>query len=125
MENCVFCVYANEAVGAEIDGGQLISTHYMMTVAEDIMIIRPPKPVTPGHVLFVPTSHHADLVAAPMLSGSIVEAIGRYARRRSEHFNVITSAGRFATQSIFHVHFHYVPRRAGDELQLPWGGNDA
>ena len=34
--------------------------------------------------------------------------------------NLITSKGREATQSVFHLHVHVVPRAAGDGLPLPW-----
>jgi histidine triad (HIT) family protein len=35
--------------------------------------------------------------------------------------NIITSAGTEATQTVFHLHVHIVPREAGDGLELPWG----
>jgi histidine triad (HIT) family protein len=35
-------------------------------------------------------------------------------------FNIITSAGRDATQTVDHLHLHLVPRRPGDGLALPW-----
>jgi histidine triad (HIT) family protein len=37
--------------------------------------------------------------------------------------NIITSAGSDATQTVFHLHLHVVPRRAGDGLALPWTGD--
>jgi hypothetical protein len=35
-------------------------------------------------------------------------------------WNLITSAGTDATQSVFHLHVHLVPRRPNDGLKLPW-----
>jgi len=34
--------------------------------------------------------------------------------------NLITSRGRAATQSVFHLHLHLVPRAENDGLALPW-----
>ena len=34
--------------------------------------------------------------------------------------NLITSKGREATQSVFHMHLHLVPRAKDDGLALPW-----
>ena len=39
---------------------------------------------------------------------------------KTQEFNLITSAGRTATQSVFHLHIHYVPRAYRDGLALPW-----
>lgn len=37
-----------------------------------------------------------------------------------EAANLITSRGGAATQTVFHLHVHVVPREAGDGLALPW-----
>ncbi|MEV7006240.1 HIT domain-containing protein [Streptosporangium sp. NPDC051022] len=37
----------------------------------------------------------------------------------------MTSAGREATQSVFHLHLHIVPRQDGDGLALPWHSGKA
>ncbi len=42
------------------------------------------------------------------------------AGHRMNPCNLITSAGREATQTVFHLHIHVVPRRDGDGLALPW-----
>jgi histidine triad (HIT) family protein len=39
--------------------------------------------------------------------------------------NLITSVGSAATQTVFHLHVHVVPRRAGDGLALPWTSQKA
>jgi histidine triad (HIT) family protein len=33
---------------------------------------------------------------------------------------VINSSGRQAQQDVFHVHFHIVPRRLGDDQDVQW-----
>lgn len=43
-------------------------------------------------------------------------------RIHADDFNLITSSGRWATQTVKHLHIHYVPRRKDDGLTLPWTG---
>lgn len=80
--------------------------------------LTPLNPVTPGHMLFVPGWHavHPDTIAIrPTMAYA-----EQYAGQQGEDFNLITSSGPAATQTIEHIHVHYVPRRPGDGLPLPW-----
>ena len=38
--------------------------------------------------------------------------------------NLITSIGAAATQTVFHLHVHVVPRHEGDGLLLPWSNQE-
>jgi histidine triad (HIT) family protein len=46
----------------------------------------------------------------------------RAAELMAEHpaANLITSKGAAATQTVYHLHVHVVPRQGGDGLPLPW-----
>jgi histidine triad (HIT) family protein len=46
----------------------------------------------------------------------------RAAELMAEHpaANLITSKGSAATQTVFHLHVHLVPRQVDDGLPLPW-----
>jgi len=59
---------------------------------------------------------------APSVTGFVVASAARWANACREHFNLITSSGQYATQTVHHLHIHYVPRRPGDGLTLPWTG---
>lgn len=85
----------------------------------------PLHPVTPGHRLFVSRDHITDAAARPVATGVVVEYATRWAAGHDVGaFNLITSAGQAATPSVFHLHVHLVPRRAGDRLALPWTAGD-
>lgn len=106
MDGCPFCV--------KIDNWDFEESYASRTVVR----MEPLNPVTPGHMLFVPGYHsiHPD-------AGGIRSAMAyaeKYAGAKGEDFNLITSSGPSATQTIEHVHVHYVPRRPGDGLMLPW-----
>ena len=34
--------------------------------------------------------------------------------------NILQNNGEAAGQSVFHLHFHIIPRRQGDGLTIPW-----
>jgi len=94
-----------------------------------VVWFEPLNPVTSGHLLFVPTTHienAADPRNGPYGAGLAVEHASRWAGMNGvRSFNLITSAGAEATQTVFHLHVHLVPRRKGDGLTLPWTGQGA
>lgn len=72
----------------------------------DVIAIRPLDPVTPGHLLVIPHTHVADVGEDPVVSARTMACAA--------------SKGTDATQTVFHLHVHVVPRRAEDALPLPW-----
>lgn len=84
-----------------------------------VIAIAPRRPVTRDHVLVIPAVHVPDAGADATVSALTMTAAAELA---GEHraCNIITSRGADATQTVFHLHMHVVPRRAGDGLALPW-----
>jgi histidine triad (HIT) family protein len=85
----------------------------------------PLNPVTPGHLLVVPRKHVPDAGDDPLTAGRTMELAADIAGPldlETPAYNLITSAGRAATQTVRHLHIHIVPRREGDGLALPWTG---
>lgn len=90
-------------------------------------IIEPLNPVVPGHLLIIPKTHITPVYAAPFM-GDCLELLDVFLndiRGRGHDYNLIVNAGEAASQSIEHTHIHYVPRQAGDGLQLPWTNQHA
>jgi histidine triad (HIT) family protein len=85
----------------------------------DVLAIEPLRPVTPGHVLVIPTRHVPDAGFAPWVTGRVFECAAEMIDEVGPA-NLITSAGEAATQTVMHLHVHLVPRRDGDGLKLPW-----
>jgi histidine triad (HIT) family protein len=82
---------------------------------------QPLNPVTPGHFLVVPRKHVRDaLEGPPQLARAMRFASILATDMDLTDANFITSAGALATQTVFHLHVHVVPRREGDGLALPW-----
>ena len=84
---------------------------------EGAMAIIPLNPVVPGHLIVIPNRHVPDALTDPALTGHVMECAVKVA---TAPCNLITSVGQEATQSVFHLHIHVVPRAADDGLALPW-----
>lgn len=86
------------------------------------LAVVPLYPVTPGHLLVIPMVHVVDAAQDPGVTGDAATCAAELAGERGPFraFNLITSAGSAATQTVFHLHWHYVPRAEGDGLALPW-----
>jgi histidine triad (HIT) family protein len=105
---CVFCRIVRGEFPAEV-----------VREWDDCLAFVPLNPVTPGHVLVIPKRHAADFAEDPELTAAVMR---RAAELASPPCNLITSAGAEATQTVFHLHVHVIPRRGGDGLALPWTG---
>ncbi len=112
VSDCVFCAIVAGSAPAEV----------VARFPQAIAIV-PHHPVVPGHVLVIPKRHVRDAAEDPAVTGMVAECAARLARDSIlAAFNLITSTGRSATQTQFHLHWHLVPRDAGDGLALPWTG---
>jgi histidine triad (HIT) family protein len=82
----------------------------------------PLNPVAEGHVLVVPRRHTSYATEDPLVAGYVFVCAAEIAPTPS---NLITSSGVDATQTVFHLHVHVVPRAKGDGLALPWTAQSA
>jgi histidine triad (HIT) family protein len=111
-DTCVFC---------DIVAGIADTTPKHYGDVGDSVIFEPLNPVTPGHLLVAPKRHVRDAAEDPLATAGVMRAASVLAGTWSAA-NIITSIGAVATQSIFHLHIHVVPRRPDDGLALPWTG---
>jgi histidine triad (HIT) family protein len=89
-------------------------------IGHGVMGFPPLNPVTEGHLLIAPMKHVPDAAFDPSVTAVVMEGAARVARGYRGDCNIITSIGPAATQTVFHLHVHIVPRREGDGLKLPW-----
>lgn len=86
----------------------------------DALAFVPLNPVVEGHVLVVPKAHTPDFTTSPRTAAIAMERAAELAGASGQAMNLITSRGQEATQSVFHLHLHLVPRAENDGLALPW-----
>lgn len=110
MDDCVFCQIARGAAPADF-----------VERGDKVIAFRPHRPHTPGHVLFVPRKHVRDAADDPYRAAITVSRAAWYVREVVKGpANIITSIGAEATQTVFHLHVHVVPRGPGDGLRASW-----
>ncbi|CAA0122170.1 Protein hit [Mycolicibacterium vanbaalenii] len=114
---CVFCaIVAGEAPAVRIHED------------DDCLAILDIRPFTRGHTLVFPKQHTVDLTDTPPDTVAGMAALGqriaKAARSSGLHAdgnNIVINDGKAAFQSVFHIHLHVVPRRAGDKFSFAKG----
>lgn len=115
-ESCPFCRIAQ---GLDPDAK-------IVCEGTDWIALFPPEPATPGHTLVIPREHVPDVFSLDHeLGAAMMDAIVKVGRIVENSvtpsgINLISSAGEAAEQTVFHLHFHLVPRYKGDEMGLIW-----
>lgn len=115
MDGCIFC----KMVAGEIQATKVYEDDAALAFL-DI------GPIADGHTLVIPKQHctriHecdpsilAGVVAClPKVAGALVTAM------HADGYNVLSNNGRAAGQVVEHLHFHIIPRKAGDGVLARW-----
>jgi histidine triad (HIT) family protein len=88
------------------------------------------NPISSGHTLIIPKNHYKNIFDIPKdVLERILAVSRRLAKKYTEKlqatgFNLVNSNGKDAQQSVFHFHFHLVPRYPGDNLDLWFHGRN-
>ena len=111
MNDCVFCKIIKKEIPS-----QIIFENKNALAFLDI------NPSTKGHTLIVPKKHYAHLTNMPKKDlESFMESLQTVAKAieaYGEGFNLLQNNGKAAGQLVEHVHFHLVPRRKNDGVQI-------
>lgn len=116
LEGCEFCAIAK---GDD-------RTVRIVCGDDDWIAVFPLHPATKGHTLVIPRRHVADLwELTPPLSSELMSAVIRVGRAvkaavQPDGMNLISSAGRAAEQTVFHLHLHILPRWNQDGFDRIW-----
>ncbi len=107
--HCIFCrIVTREASAARVYED------------DEVLVFMDKAPFNVGHTLIIPKKHYAFLTemsdeeAAKLftVTSRVVKAVFRAVQ--ADGVNIAQSNGRAASQDIFHVHVHVVPRFKGD-----------
>lgn len=114
-DDCIFCKIANGEIPSH-------------TIYEDdaFRVILDLGPATKGHALILPKNHYANLYELPEdTAGKVMILAKRMASRMTEKlscdgFNLVQNNGECAGQTVFHFHFHLIPRYKDDGQSILW-----
>lgn len=109
-QHCVFCDLIHDGRCERVATGDVTGVYRLA----------PLNPVAEGHMLFLPQTHVISAAIEPNVTADVFRAAAAYGAHGPHPFNLITSVGEWATQTVQHLHVHYVPRRKDDGLKLPW-----
>jgi histidine triad (HIT) family protein len=114
-QDCEFCKIIRGEVKARI-----------VCETDAALAFFPLKPAALGHTLVVPKKHVRDLWSVDeALAARVMEAAVRVGKAirlavQPDGMNLISSVGQAATQTIFHLHLHMVPRWSNDHIGIIW-----
>jgi histidine triad (HIT) family protein len=114
-QECIFC---------KIASGEIPATK----IYEDDVVVAflDIGPISDGHTLVMPRQHVEQVHnSPPELLGQIWTRLGKIAdaiasATGADGYNVLCNNGRAAGQVVDHLHFHIIPRRAGDGVFAQW-----
>ena len=113
MEDCLFC----KIVKGEIPSYKIYEdehTYAFLDISHD----------GNGHILVVPKNHCTNVLDA---EDKDLEYVIKTIKKISNHLvekcgfdgvNIINASGKSAEQSVFHLHFHLLPRKNGDHMHI-------
>ena len=113
-ENCIFC---------KILKGEIPS--FRVYESDTFIVFMDTAPGNKGHSLIVPRKHMATIFDTEDGLGDELLAIQRKVGRAimtatgATGMNILQNNFRDAGQAVDHIHWHLVPRHAGDKL-FPW-----
>ncbi len=118
MMNCIFC----KLVAGEIPSTRIYEDEHTLAFL-DI------APIVNGHTLVIPKTHIDPLTAAsPAILAACMATVQRVAQAQfdalgADGVNVHQANGAAAGQVVPHLHFHVIPRFAGDGHHWNWHGH--
>lgn len=113
--------YEPDNIFAKIIAGDIPS--HKVYEDDDVLVIMDVMPQAAGHCLIIPKAQSRNLLdAAPMTLGAVIATVQRVAKAAVSAFDADgITVNQFneaaGGQSVFHLHFHVIPRHEGMPLK--------
>jgi len=113
-DNCVFC----SIVAGQVHAWKVFET-------ETTLAFLDAHPVGLYHTLIIPKAHYSDIFTVPPeVLADTMETVRKvsllyHEKLGLENLHIFNNSGRLASQSVFHLHFHILPRYPDDGHSFP------
>ena len=114
-DDCIFCKIANGVIPTN-------------SIYEDdkFRVILDLSPATKGHALILPKEHFANIYELPDEWAAQVMVLAKKMamtmteKLKCDGFNLVQNNHECAGQTVFHFHYHLIPRYIGDGQDIQW-----
>lgn len=113
MDNCIFCALAEKRLQPSL-----------VMENETCLAFLDANPIAPYHTLVIPKQHYVGILDVPADTLADVTAlIHRVCRLYEEKlgidsFQIFNNTGPHSYQTVFHLHFHILPRFENDAISF-------
>lgn len=113
MSDCIFCQIVNRK-----------SLRKIIFENKSILAIVPRKEVSKGHTLLITKEHFENIFdVEDEIFIQFAKALKKLSKKlvkenKASGINILHASGKDAQQSVFHLHFHLVPRYPKDNLDM-------
>ncbi len=113
QKSCIFCKIANGEIPV-----------YQIYEDELVKAFLDVNPIAKGHTLVIPKKHYENIFETP---DEVLERINIICKKLAikiknklgaTGINIINASGKDAQQTVFHLHYHIIPRNQNDNLDL-------
>ncbi len=110
-ENCIFC----KIVRGDIPSDKILET-------ENVLVFMDHSALSEGHCLFIPKIHaeRAHDVADDALNEIMTQIKRVVLAMGIQDYNILQNNGKIAHQAVFHAHWHLIPKRQDEGLNIIW-----
>ena len=111
MKDCIFCKMAKKEIKVKI-----------IYENDSFFAVPDANPKVEGHTLIIPKKHFVNMMDLPThLGKDLIDAIKKVAKKKLKEFdgfNILQNNFPSAGQVVMHAHFHFFPRRKGDNFKI-------
>jgi|LSQX01.1.fsa_nt_gb histidine triad (HIT) family protein len=113
METCIFCAIAEKQLPAAF-----------VLESDSSLAFLDNNPISAYHTIVIPKAHHVNILDVPVsVFQDVTELMHQVCQLYQQKlgidsFQIFNNAGPHSAQTVWHLHFHVLPRFHGDPIKF-------